>query len=173
MPPTASTDSIGAQGRVGALDRHDLAVDRHRRRLLALRLGLLDERELQALAVLADEGDLRVGAGGLGHQVEQVERAAARRGEVGHDRARDAAGRSGDHEHAVLRQREARPSVGGLPLLQGDRPAEVVVTTDLDDARVGQGLGHQRLGHLGRGHAGGEVHDLHQRLAALALVGLA
>ena len=46
------------------------------------------------------------------------------------------------------------------------------MTADFDDARVGQGLGDQRVGHLGRGRARGEVHGLHQGLAPLALVGL-
>ena len=171
-PPAASTDSIARSAASGALDRHDLPVDRDRRRLLALRARLLDQGQLQLLAILSQQGDVRVVLRRLGHQVEQVERAAARAGEVGHDRARDAAGGSGHHEHAVLAQLQAGPAVLRRALLERDRQAQAVVAADLDDAGIGQGLRHERLRHLGRRHARREVDDLHQRVGALALVGL-
>ena len=59
---------------------------------------------------------------------------------------------------------QAGLSVGRGLLLEGDRPAEAVVVADLDDAGVGQGLGQERLGHLGRGRVGREVHDLDEGL---------
>ena len=52
FPPAASTDSIARSAASERSTRQDLPVDRDRRRLLALRPRLLDEGELQLLAVL-------------------------------------------------------------------------------------------------------------------------
>ena len=47
-------------------------------------------------------------------------------------------------------EREAGAAVRRRALLERDRPAQAVVAPDLDDAGVGQGLGHERLRHLRR-----------------------
>ena len=73
-----------AERGAAALRGHDLAVDRHRRGLLALRLRLLDQRALQLLAVLAQQRDVGVRARRLLHQVEEVERPAAGAGQRRH-----------------------------------------------------------------------------------------
>ncbi len=146
------------QGRLAALDAHHLVVDLLGRHLLAASLGLGDQRLLQGLAALAEQPDVFVVARRTGHQVQQVENAAAGHGQVGGDGAGDAAGRAGDHEHRVLAQRHARLAVAGRFLDQSHRVAQAVVIAHLDDAGVVQRLGDQGIGRFGGLAAGLEVH---------------
>ena len=103
----------------------------------------------------AEEGHPAVVAGGLGDDVDEVERAAAR-GEVGDDRARDPTRGTGHQEHGVAVQRRRRLPVPGraLGLLEGDRPAQAVPAAHLDHSWIAHGFGHENAGDLCRGRRG-------------------
>ena len=162
----------GPQGRLIALYGHDLLVDLDRGRLFAAGLGFGDEMLLEGVLALPEEGDLRVVVGRFGHQVEQVERAAAGRGQVADDGAGDAAGRAGDHKDGVLVEGQAGAAVGRRLLDQRDGVAGILEVADLDHAGVAQRLGNEQVGRAGCLAARLEVDHLHQGVAPLALVGL-
>ncbi len=124
-----------------------------------------------AVAIGDELREIEVGGVGLGDEVEQVEGASAHR-EVGGDGRHDAAGRAGDHEHAVGREAPVRaPDDRGL-VGQGEAPALAVRVADLDRAGIADRLGDQTLGHLVRVRLRPEVDRLDQRVRPLTGVGL-
>ncbi len=92
---------------VQAFEPGELALDRHRRRVLTGCLHPLGDRDLQTVAVGTEH--LEIGVAGVRRrgQVEQVERAARGGGEVGGDRRHDAARRAGDDDDRVVAERHA------------------------------------------------------------------
>ena len=103
MPPALRIASRRSEGRPGAFDSRQLALDQLRRGPLAALLDPVGELELEPVAVGGKALDVRIVRIGLGHQVEQVEGAAGRGRQVGGDRGDDAAGGAGDDERRLGR----------------------------------------------------------------------
>ena len=105
------TDRVDGVGRgLGPLEASQLTLDQRRCGSLAARRDALGEVALEAVAIGDEPLEVGIGRVGFGDEVEEMERAAARR-QVDGDGRDDAAGRAGDHEHALGRERPFRAAV--------------------------------------------------------------
>jgi hypothetical protein len=86
----------------------EFALDRHRGGPVARGLDPLGDRGLQPVAVLAERGEVGIHRIRGRREIEEMERAAGRRGEVGGDRRDDAAGGPGDEHDRLGVERHAR-----------------------------------------------------------------
>ena len=112
------------------------------------------DRRLESVAV-ADGRRARSGSrgSGVGRQVEEVEGAVRRLGEVGGDRRDDAAGRAGDQDDRLGVQHQAASpplsvgvSAGNGCTVNADAEPQAVDEADLDAARIAQCLVDQLVG---------------------------
>ena len=108
----------------------------------------------------------------LRHQIEQVERAAGSRRQIGGDGRDDTSRRAGDQEDGVAVQRQAGLAVGCGLFLQPNCPAQSPLVADLDCAGIAQGFLDQDVGDFRRLALRFEIDRLDQSVHALALVGL-
>ena len=95
--------------------------------------------------------------------------AAARSSTIG---ARDPSGGAGHEEDRLFSEGQSRASVGGRLFDEGESEPVPVFAADLDRARVGERLFDERVRHGRGGRVRRDVHDLDERLRALAHVGL-
>ena len=147
-------------------------LDQHGRWTLA---GLLQARRevgLQAVLVRDEALQVRIVRVRRRREVQQVERSARRRSEVGSDRRDNAARGTGDYEDAAsvewLVGRRTERCLG-----ETDGPAQPVVRiTDFHAAGVAQGLVDEEARNGGRVAPPGHVDNLDEGVGLLAPVGL-
>ena len=129
------------------LEARQLPLDQHRCRALAPLTHPGGQFDFEPFPVLGVPAQVGVGRVGLRGEVEQVERATPRRGQVGGDRRHDAAGGAGDEEDRIGAEHFAGlVRVGERALRQADTPAPSVGVADLDAAGIAQGLVDQHIG---------------------------
>ena len=78
-----------------------LFFDQRRRGALAACLDACEQIALEAVLVGHEALEIGIVRIGLGHQIEQIERAPGGRRQIGGDGRDDAAGRAGDQEDSV------------------------------------------------------------------------
>ena len=133
----------------------------------------LDAREQIALeAVLVGHEALEIGILriGLGHQIEQVERASGGGRQIGGDGRHDTSGRTGDKKDGVAVQGETGLAIGSGLFLQTYRPAQTFFVADFDCAGIAQGFVDQDVGDLRRLSFRFKVDRFDQSVRSLSLI---
>ena len=171
MPPAARTASIALAGSLRSLQGGQLLFDQRRRGALAARLDAREQIALQAVFVGHEALEVGIRRIRLGHQIEQVERAAGSGRQIGGDGRDDASCRAGDQKDGVLVQSQAGLAVGCGLFLQSNRPALPFLVADLDCAGIAQSLLDEDVGDLRRLSFRFEIDRLDESVHPLALVG--
>ena len=154
-------------------ERGQFLLDQRRRGALAARLHAREQVALQAVLVGDEALEVGIVRVGLRREVEQVERAAGGRREVGGDGRDDAARRAGDQEDGVLVQRQPGPAVDDGLFLETDGPAQAVLDSRSRPRRGRAASPSIRSSAISDGVASRlEVDGLDERIRPLALVGL-